>query len=272
MVVVKRAFKWLLEVATSDALGRLIVFLIALAAASNAASGDATKVSWSVAGSFAGILIVSTIKQRWEYRNEHYKIIRRTHKMVLSDGGRHVDFSVELTIRSTQKGLRSCAVRSSWSGETLLTTPNVFSKIGRGFTIRVDSDPEAASPNFTFDFERPLKRLHKKTVGISFSLSEPNRSYKPFIGIDPSAWAWSSFSKMTMELVWNTAGILDIDSIYAAAFRSGWDLHRQVNSAMNEWKGSVLKTPKQGMGRVWTIGPVRSDRYYALIFDLVKPN
>ena len=198
----------LLEGIASESVARALLLAGAILSGSLALANQARVISWTIAASLFATAVLSYAKWLWEYRKDNYRIIYRENTFRLKDDGRSVEYEVRLRIRSTQKNLRWCTVRFSWSGETDLSSPGVYDAIGSGFTIQT---PEQTSKyiNFKFEFNRPIGRCRTRTVGVRFHLVEPARSYTPYIGFDPAPWSWSPFSRLTTKLIWEDRGLVN---------------------------------------------------------------
>lgn len=268
--LLSRTAAWLFDAVGSESIARIILLTLAVSFGLAGLFQDARTVSWSVAATFLVATCLSYVRRWWEYRHESYSIVRRENSFLLKDDGRTVIYQVVLKIRSSQRNLRSCAVRFRWSGETnIVNEQPVYEAVGNGFTIVPERTKQF--DDFKFDFDEPLRHFRTKTVGIRFTLSEPNRAYSPFIGMDPSPWAWSPLSRLVTRIAWEDQGLIDLDKVWAAAYRSGWDRHRRSTGSMRRWEAGDLSRPSdQTYCREWIVTPVRHDRYYYLEFGFAR--
>lgn len=264
MAFSKRMLAWLLDAAGAEVFARATVLIIAVVAASRGLLSDGKTISWSIAGSFGSVFIASQLRRSWEYRHENYRVLWRKQRMVLKGDGTKVVYEVRIKIRSSQKNLRSCALRLTWGGETDVSDPNCFEALVGGFSI--EPTKEAKRVDFKFDFERPVHRFRTATVGIRFNLDEPDKKYPRRMSLDPRAWAWSPFASLTTELIWEN-GLVNADRIHALSLRSGWDRARRATGVMHEWR-DLKQVDGFSHSRRWRVTPLRTDRFYILEFAL----
>lgn len=260
----KRWSKYALEALTTEAAGALLSWTITILLFGGAAAFPSRRELLLAAS--ATLAITQLVKQAvgwYEYRHENYTIKQRTSSIRLLEEGRVVEFTMSMTLRSRQRNLAGCDIRLSWSGESDLTQSWKIPPTA-DYTVQAKRSHEFT--NFEFRFSHKLAWGRSKKVELLFRLEEPERKYLPFVSLDPAAWAWSkSSSQLVLELSWQD-DIVDVTQVEAAAFRSGWDIHRQRHAAMRYWKSEDLdQSGAVGMScRALRISPVRNDRWYLL--------